>query len=73
MTQKPTAASTDMSSRDGVAYERQAQLQVLDEQVRRLRDASVADSTWNAYLSAWNRWARWASDHELPVLPARAR
>lgn len=40
------------------------------EQLSQLRDRSIAEATWTAYLLAWDRWSTWAIAHGRPVLPA---
>jgi len=40
------------------------------EQLSQLRDRSISEATWTAYLLAWDRWSTWAIAHGRPVLPA---
>lgn len=40
------------------------------EQLSQLRDKSISEATWTAYLQAWDRWSTWAIAHGRPVLPA---
>ncbi|WP_380162655.1 tyrosine-type recombinase/integrase [Kineococcus sp. R86509] len=40
------------------------------EQLSQLRDKSISEATWTAYLLAWHRWSTWAIAHGRPVLPA---
>lgn len=40
------------------------------EQLAQLRDESISEATWRAYLIAWGHWAKWANAHGRPVMPA---
>ncbi|WP_432524002.1 hypothetical protein [Kineococcus sp. SYSU DK006] len=50
-----------------------AQLAAIGERVRQLREQATSANTWRAYHSDFTRWARWAIEHQLPALPARAQ
>jgi len=40
------------------------------QRLTQLRAKSVSDATWSAYLGVWERWSKWATAHQRPVLPA---
>ena len=44
----------------------------LSKSARIYADHAMAPSTHSAYQAAWRQWARWAKDHHLKPLPAKA-